>query len=113
MWSGTAVDAARVFPLPKSLSFEQGAAVGVPYGTAHRALFGRAAAKKGETVLIHGASGGVGVAAVLAAGGARGAWIADRDGHRGRLQLRHERCARSTSRSHGFGAYTTRRAGTP
>lgn len=66
-----AVDATRVFPLPKALSFEQGAALGVPYGTAHRALFGRAAAKKDESVLIHGASGGVGVAAVqlaLAAG---------------------------------------------
>jgi NADPH2:quinone reductase len=55
---------ASVFPLPKSLSFEQGAALGVPYGTAHRALFHRGRAKKGETVLIHGASGGVGVAAV-------------------------------------------------
>jgi NADPH2:quinone reductase len=54
----------RVFPLPKSLSFEQGAALGVPYGTARRALFQRGRAKKGETVLIHGASGGVGVAAV-------------------------------------------------
>lgn len=54
----------RVFPLPDGVSFEQGAALGVPYGTAHRALFGRAGAKKGETVLIHGASGGVGVAAV-------------------------------------------------
>jgi len=56
--------ASRVFALPKSLSFEQGAALGVPYGTAHRALFHRGRAKKGETVLIHGASGGVGVAAV-------------------------------------------------
>jgi NADPH2:quinone reductase len=56
--------ASRVFPLPKSLSFEQGAALGVPYGTAHRALFHRGRARKGETVLIHGASGGVGVAAV-------------------------------------------------
>jgi len=54
----------RVFALPKALSFEQGAALGVPYGTAHRALFARGRAKKGETVLIHGASGGVGVAAV-------------------------------------------------
>lgn len=65
------VRADQVFPLPKSLTFEQGAALGVPYGTAHRALFGRAALKKGETVLVHGASGGVGVAAVqlaLAAG---------------------------------------------
>ncbi len=63
--------ATRVFALPQSLSFEQGAALGVPYGTAHRALFLRGRAKKGETVLIHGASGGVGVAAVqlaLAAG---------------------------------------------
>lgn len=58
------VEPSRAFPLPKSVSFEQGAALGVPYGTAHRALFHRARAKKGETVLIHGASGGVGVAAV-------------------------------------------------
>jgi NADPH2:quinone reductase len=66
-----AVDAAYAFPLPKTLSFEQGAALGVPYGTAHRALFHHAGARKGEIVLIHGASGGVGVAAVqlaLAAG---------------------------------------------
>jgi NADPH2:quinone reductase len=58
------VEASRVFPLPASLSFEQGAALGVPYGTAHRALFLHAAARRGETALIHGASGGVGVAAV-------------------------------------------------
>ena len=58
------VDASRASRLPKGLSFQQGAAIGVPYGTAHRALFGRAAAKRGETVLVHGASGGVGVAAV-------------------------------------------------
>ena len=59
-----AVDPSRAFPLPDSLSFEQGAALGVPYATAHRALFHHAKAKRGETVLIHGASGGVGVAAV-------------------------------------------------
>ena len=59
-----AVDASRVFPLPPALSFEQGAALGVPYATAHRALFLHGGARKGETVLIHGASGGVGVAAV-------------------------------------------------
>jgi NADPH2:quinone reductase len=58
------VEASRAFPLPPALSFEQGAALGVPYGTAHRALFHRAGARKGETVLIHGASGGVGVAGV-------------------------------------------------
>jgi len=54
----------QVHPLPDRLSFEQGAAIGVPYATAWRALFQKANAKQGETVLIHGASGGVGIAAV-------------------------------------------------
>ncbi|MDB6059825.1 MAG: Zn-dependent oxidoreductase, NADPH:quinone reductase, partial [Verrucomicrobiales bacterium] len=53
-----------VHPLPKRLSFEQGAAVGVPYATAYRALFQRARAIAGETILIHGGSGGVGTAAI-------------------------------------------------
>src|ERR1700677_3478928 len=54
----------QVYPLPPNISFAQGAALGVPYGTAHRALFIRAQAQKGESVLIHGASGGVGTAAI-------------------------------------------------
>jgi NADPH2:quinone reductase len=54
---------ARVFKLPEKISFQAGAALGVPYGTAHRALFHRARPIAGETVLIHGASGGVGTAA--------------------------------------------------
>ncbi len=53
-----------VFALPENASFEQGAALGVPYATAHRALFGRGGAQPGESVLIHGASGGVGTACV-------------------------------------------------
>ncbi len=53
-----------VFPLPAHISFAQGAAVHIPYATAFRALFDRAQAQAGETVLIHGASGGVGIAAV-------------------------------------------------
>jgi NADPH:quinone reductase len=53
-----------VFPLPARVSFAQGAAMGVPYGTAHRALFHRAQARPGESLLVHGASGGVGLAAV-------------------------------------------------
>jgi len=57
-------DAARVHPLPSSVSYAQGAALGVPYATAWRALFQRARAVPGETVLVHGASGGVGSAAV-------------------------------------------------
>src|SRR5438309_169084 len=54
----------RVHPLPSKTSFAQGAALGVPYGTAFRALFQRAHAKAGETLLVHGASGGVGTACV-------------------------------------------------
>jgi NADPH2:quinone reductase len=54
----------QVHPLPDRLSFDQGAAIGVPYGTAYRALFIRGNAKPNEIVLIHGASGGVGTAAV-------------------------------------------------
>ena len=44
-----------VRPLPDGLSYAQGAALGVPYATAYRALFQRAAATAGERVLIHGA----------------------------------------------------------
>jgi NADPH:quinone reductase len=54
----------QVHHLPQSMSFQQGAALGIPYGTAYRALFQRAGAHAGETVLIHGATGGVGIAAV-------------------------------------------------
>jgi NADPH2:quinone reductase len=51
-----------VHPLPERVTFSQGAALGVPYATAFRALFQRARALPGETVLVHGASGGVGIA---------------------------------------------------
>lgn len=54
----------QTHPLPEGISFGQGAAIGVPYGAAFRALFQRAHAVAGETVLVHGASGGVGIAAV-------------------------------------------------
>jgi NADPH2:quinone reductase len=57
-------DERTVYPLPANASFAQGAAMHVPYATAFRALFDRAHARGGETVLIHGASGGVGTAAV-------------------------------------------------
>jgi NADPH2:quinone reductase len=56
-------DAADVRPLPDTLTYAQGAAVGVPCVTAWRALFQKAALQPGETVLIHGASGGVGIPA--------------------------------------------------
>jgi NADPH2:quinone reductase len=54
----------RVHHLPSRASFAQGAALGVPYGTAYRALFQRGGAQAAETVLIHGATGGVGTACV-------------------------------------------------
>lgn len=54
----------QVHPLPEALSFEQGACLWINYGTAYRALFQRGGAVAGERVLIHGATGGVGVAAV-------------------------------------------------
>ena len=50
--------------LPDNVSFEKGAGIWTPYATSYRALFQKAGAVKGETVLIHGASGGVGIAAV-------------------------------------------------
>lgn len=54
----------QVYPLPDAISFEQGAALHVPYATAYRALFQRAQALPGETVLVHGGSGAVGIAAI-------------------------------------------------
>jgi NADPH:quinone reductase len=54
----------QVQPLPQQASFAQGAAVNVPYATAYRGLFQRAQASPGEVVFVHGASGGVGIAAV-------------------------------------------------
>lgn len=55
---------AQVHPLPQKVSFLQGAGVYVPYATAYRALFNRARAKGGQKLLVHGASGAVGVAAI-------------------------------------------------
>jgi NADPH:quinone reductase len=54
----------QVYPLPGKISFPQGAGLWVPYGTAYTALRHHADARAGETLLVHGASGGVGIAAV-------------------------------------------------
>ena len=56
------VPAANVFPLPEDWSFEEGAAFPVVYLTAHHMLVRVAAAQQGETVLVHAAAGGVGLA---------------------------------------------------
>ena len=57
-------DSSFTFKLPPNLSPVEGCALGVPYFTAYRALATIGAVKKGEKVLIHGASGGVGIAAL-------------------------------------------------
>jgi NADPH2:quinone reductase len=57
-------NAGQVYPLPAGVSFARGAGLHVPYATAHRALYQRAKAHAGQTVLVHGASGAVGIAAV-------------------------------------------------
>lgn len=77
--------------LVQAVTFAQGAAVNIPYSTAYRALFQLARAVPGESVLVHGASGGVGIAAVQlaraagmqvfgSAGTAKGRELAGREG---------------------------------
>ena len=56
--------AARLVPAPSDMPFEDAAAFLMTYGTSHHALIDRAALKAGETVLVLGAAGGVGTAAV-------------------------------------------------
>ena len=54
----------QVHHLPGKIDFKQGAGIWVPYGTAYHALYHAAKAHASETVLVHGASGGVGIAAL-------------------------------------------------
>ena len=60
----TVCNEVQVHPLPQKISFAQAAGVNVPYATAYRALFQIGQARAGETVFVHGASGGVGTAAL-------------------------------------------------
>jgi len=84
-------DESQLYALPDKISFAQGAGLWVPYGTAYTALHHHAMARAGETLLIHGASGGVGTAAVQmaramgltvigTAGTARGMELAKQEG---------------------------------
>ena len=57
--------ASQIQPLPEHITYQQGAALFVPYSTAYRAIFQRGNAKPGQWLLIHGASGGVGLAATV------------------------------------------------
>jgi NADPH:quinone reductase len=56
--------AEEAVPLPANLSFEEGAAIPIPFYTAYHALHNKAAVKSGETVLVSAGGGGVGVAAI-------------------------------------------------
>jgi NADPH2:quinone reductase len=85
--------AEQVRRLPDSLSFAQGAALNVPYATAFRALFQRAQVQDGETVMVHGGSGAVGLAAIQMAK-ARGLTIAATAGSTAGLQLIEEQGAK-------------------
>lgn len=80
----------QVWPLPQNVSFAQGAGVWVPYGTAYRALFQLADAKAADVVLVHGASGGVGVAAVQLARAAGMSVIGTAGSDKGKELVRKE-----------------------
>lgn len=60
----TLAQESEVFRLPERVSFQQGAGIFVACGTAYHALYHQASAHASETLLVHGASGGVGIAAV-------------------------------------------------
>ena len=59
-----AVKADRCFPMPAGVGFDAAAAIGIAYQTAHFSLVARAGVQKGEVVLVTGASGSVGIAAL-------------------------------------------------
>ncbi len=64
-----AVPAAFTFPIPDSLGFDEAAAIPMNYLTAQFALLERGQVRPGETVLVHGAAGGVGTATLQVAKG--------------------------------------------
>lgn len=79
------VRAEDLHSLPPDVSYEQGAAIGLAYVTAHRSLFSVGGARRGEWLLVHGASGGVGTAALQLACSA-GMKVAGTAGSPGGLQ---------------------------
>jgi NADPH2:quinone reductase len=83
----------QVQPLPDNVTFQQGAGVHVPYTTAYRALFHRGSVRPGQSVFIHGATGGVGIAATQLAV-ARGAIVIGTGGtERGREVVKEQGAA--------------------
>jgi NADPH2:quinone reductase len=86
----TLCEPGQVHHLPPAITFPQGAALGIPYGTAHVALFHRGQAAAGETILIHGGTGGVGLAAVQLALVAGLRVLATGGSEEGRSVLHHQ-----------------------
>jgi NADPH2:quinone reductase len=82
--------ATQVHPLPEPASYAQGAAINVPYGTAYQALIHRGGARPGDVVFVHGASGGVGIAAVQLARAAGCTVIGTGGTERGRDLVREQ-----------------------
>lgn len=86
----TLCNAPNVHTLPAHVSYAQGAAMNVAYGTAYQAFFHRARPLPGESVLVHGASGGVGIAAVQMARAAGLTVIGTAGTERGRALVREQ-----------------------
>jgi NADPH2:quinone reductase len=93
----------HLFPLPDSLSYLQGACLPLNYLTAHYALITRGRLQAGETVLIHGASGGVGTAAIQVAAAFGGRVIAVVSGE-DRRSVARDAGAAAVVLADGFGA---------
>jgi NADPH:quinone reductase len=82
--------ASQLHRLPDRISFSQGAGVHIPYATAYYSLFDVAHARAGDTVLVHGASGGVGIAAVQLARAAGMRVIGTASSEKGRELIKRE-----------------------
>ncbi len=80
----------QVHPLPARCTFAQGAAIHVPYATAWWALHRKARLEEGEVVLVHGGTGGVGLAAIQIARAARARVVATGGSERGREEARRQ-----------------------
>lgn len=108
------VEAGQLIPLPANVSFAQAAALPVAYGTAHRMIVGKGAISAGDTVLVLGASGGVGTASVLLAKalGARVVAAAGSD-EKGRRLIALGADDFLNYREHDFQAWTREHLGKP
>ena len=89
--TGAVIDAAHVVPLPEAIDFVTAACMPVAYGTAHFALSHHGRLRAGETLLVTGAAGGVGL--VVEVGKALGARVIAAARGQDRLELARSRGA--------------------